>query len=289
MVAIDAFTDYYSVARKRGNIAAAMEHPEFTLIEGSLLDIDLAPILDEVNLVFHLAAQPGVRTSWKDFDIYSSRNVGATQRLLHAAMGRPVEQVVLASSSSVYGDSETLPTRESATLRPVSPYGITKVATEHLARVYWRSFDVPTVCLRYFTVYGPRQRPDMAFNRVIRAALNEEPFKVFGDGNQTRDFTYVTDAVDGTIAAAVSAPPGAVYNIGGGSRRSMNSVFTTLGELLEVPVQLTFRDREPGDARHTAADISRAREDLGFEPSFEFADGLRLQLEWQRDAIVQRA
>ena len=284
--AIDAFTDYYEAALKRRNIESAAEHPGCTLIEGDLLELDLAPIFDDASIVFHLAAQPGVRTSWESFSLYTNLNLNATQRLLEAARNASVERVVIASSSSIYGDAETFPTREDTAPRPVSPYGITKVATEQLAQVYYHSFGVPTVCMRYFTVYGPRQRPDMAFNRLIGCALGGESFVVFGDGNQTRDFTYVADAVSGTVSAGECGVPGCVYNIGGGSRRSMNSVFRTLESLLGTPVERDYRAWQMGDARDTAADIGRARRELGFEPSFDFAAGLRAQLDWQRSGVA---
>jgi UDP-glucose 4-epimerase len=284
--AIDAFTAYYDEAVKRRNLEASLAHPRCTLIEGDLCDLDLLPILADASIVFHLAAQPGVRTSWDDFGLYTNLNLNATQRLLDAARQASLERVVIASSSSIYGDAETFPTTEDTVPRPVSPYGITKVATEQLAQVYYRSFGVPTVCLRYFTVYGPRQRPDMAFNRLIACALGGESFVVFGDGNQTRDFTYVVDAVSGTISAGECGIPGSAYNIGGGSRRSMNSVFRTLQMLLGAPVERNYQARQMGDARDTAADILRARRDLGFEPSFDFAAGLQAQLDWQRSPVA---
>ena len=283
VIGIDSFSDFYAEPVKRANVAAAAEDPEYTLIEGDLLDLDLVPLMADVSFVFHLAAQPGVRPSWDSFALYTRMNVDATQRLLQAAREVSVERVVLASSSSVYGDAESFPTCEDVTPRPVSPYGVTKVATEHLANLYWRNFGVPTVCLRYFTVFGPRQRPDMAFNRLIECALTGRPFKVFGDGNQTRDFTYVADVVTATVAAAHCGVRGATYNIGGGSTRTMNSVFETLGELMGTPVGLCYEDRQPGDARDTAANIARARADLGFEPSVEFSAAIAAQLDWQRD------
>jgi nucleoside-diphosphate-sugar epimerase len=286
VTALDSFTDYYPGALKRENLRGIAEDPGCTLIEGDLLDVDLASILEGVAIVFHLAGQPGVRASWDEFERYTTLNVNATQRLLFEAASKPsLERLVIASTSSVYGDAETLPTSEDVTPRPVSPYGVTKVAVEHLARIYWRNFGVPTVCLRYFTVYGPRQRPDMAFNRLIGRVLAGQPFEVFGDGNQTRDFTFVADAVSGTIAAGRYGVPGTAYNIGGGSRRSLNSVFETLGVLLGKRVELKYGDRQFGDARNTGADIRRARCDLGFEPSFDFEVGLKAQLEWQ-DAMV---
>jgi nucleoside-diphosphate-sugar epimerase len=279
---VDSFTDYYDEQLKRRNVARALEHPRYELIEGDLLELDLEEVVRPANSIFHLAAQPGVRTSWQRFDLYTRQNVTSTVRLLEAArMARP-ERVMIASSSSVYGDAETLPTREETSPRPVSPYGVTKVAAEHLAHAYWRNFGVPAVCLRYFTVYGPRQRPDMAFNRLISRALAGEPFEVYGDGRQTRDFTFVADAVTGTLMASERGRPGAAYNLGGGSRRSIHDVLETLGALLGRPVERIYSERRPGDARDTAADISRARLELGYEPSYGLDSGLEAQLEWQQ-------
>jgi nucleoside-diphosphate-sugar epimerase len=287
--ALDAFTDYYEESIKRSNLDAAAGHERCDVIEGDLLDLDLAPLLDGVQTVFHLAAQPGVRASWAEFDRYTRLNLDATHRLLQAATEATLERFVLSSSSSVYGDAETMPTGEGVAPRPVSPYGVTKLAMEHLARAYSKSFGVPTVCLRYFTVYGPRQRPDMAFKRLIDAALKGRTFEVFGDGAQTRDFTFIADAVSGTVATALRGTPGSVYNIGGGSRRSMNSVFVTLETLLQAPIERRYIARQLGDARDTAADISRARGELGFEPSVALEAGLAAQLEWQRAGLTRSA
>lgn len=285
VVAVDAFTDYYDEPLKRRNVARALEHSDYDLVEGDLLELDLETLVRPATAVFHLAAQPGVRISWDQFELYTRQNVTATHRLLEAARNASMDRLVIASSSSVYGDAETLPTREDALPRPVSPYGVTKVATELLAHVYWRNFGVPTVCLRYFTVYGPRQRPDMAFNRLIALALGGQPFEVYGDGEQTRDFTFVADAVAGTIAASERGRPGAAYNLGGGSRRSMNSVLETLSSLLGRPVERVYRQPQRGDARDTAADIARARGDLGYAPSYEFHAGLEAQLAWQQTLV----
>jgi nucleoside-diphosphate-sugar epimerase len=282
VVAIDAFTDYYDERLKRRNLADALAHPSYDLVEGDLLELDLDGLLTGVSRVFHLAAQPGVRIGWDQFDLYTRQNVTVTQRLLDAARSASLERFVIASSSSVYGDAETLPTGEDMLLLPVSPYGVTKVATEQLAHVYWRNFGVPAICLRYFTVYGPRQRPDMAFNRLISQAMNGKPFEVFGDGEQTRDFTFVGDTVAGTLAASEHGRPGAAYNIGGGSPRSMNSVLESVSSLLGRRVERVYRETQRGDARDTAADISRARRELGFEPSSDFQSGLESQLEWQQ-------
>jgi UDP-glucose 4-epimerase len=284
---IDAFTDYYAESLKRSNVAVASQHPNFRLIEDDLLQMDLGPVLDNVAIVFHLAAQPGVRASWDKFHLYTRHNLDATHRVLQAVRGRSVERLVLASSSSIYGDAEALPTREDVAPRPVSPYGVTKAACEHLASIYWRNFGVPTVCLRYFSVYGPRQRPDMAFHRLIADVLAGRPFTMFGDGEQTRDFTFVADAVSGTITAAESAEAGSAYNIGGGSRRSMNSVLETLGELIGRYVDRDYRHHQLGDARDTGADIDRARRELGFAPTVEFDIGLAAQLAWH-SAMISR-
>lgn len=281
VTAVDAFTDYYDPSLKQANVDSVGEHDGLTWIESDLLDLNLGPLLHEVDTVIHLSAQPGVRASWETFGLYTQRNLEVTQRLLHAAVDTPVRRVVLASSSSVYGDAETMPTPELTHLRPVSPYGITKAATEHLAQVYWRTFGVRTVCLRYFTVYGPRQRPDMAFNRLIASALTNAPFTIFGDGEQTRDFTFVADAVTGTLAAVEHGKPGAIYNIGGGSRRSMNSVVRELSGALGRQVECVYQQRQAGDARDTAADITLAGQELGFAPAVSFEDGLRAQLDWQ--------
>jgi UDP-glucose 4-epimerase len=282
VIAVDAFTDYYDERLKRSNVVNALAHPSYDLVEGDLLDLDLANLFTGVSRVFHLAAQPGVRPSWDQFDLYTRLNVTATQRLLEAARTASIERLVVASSSSVYGDPETLPTHEDVPLRPVSPYGVTKVATEQLAQAYWHNFGVPAICLRYFSVYGPRQRPDMALSRLIYRVMTGKPFEVFGDGEQTRDFTFVADAVAGTLAASARGRPGAAYNIGGGSRRSMNGVLESLGSLLGHEIERVYRDFQPGDARDTAADISRARRELGFEPSYDFQSGLESQLEWQQ-------
>lgn len=282
VTAIDSFTDYYAEGCKRRNVADALEHPHYELVEGDLLEVHLEDLLRSATSVFHLAAQPGTRTSWQQFDVYVRQNVTSTLRLLEAARKVSVQRLVIASSSSIYGDAEILPTREDVRPSPVSPYGVTKVAAEHLAHVYWRNFGLPTVCLRYFTVYGPRQRPDMAFHRLISRALAREPFEVYGDGKQTRDFTFVADAVAGTLAASERGRPGATYNLGGGSRRSMTDVLETLGELLGRRVDTIYCEAQAGDARDTAADISRARLELGYEPAYALHPGLESQLGWQR-------
>jgi nucleoside-diphosphate-sugar epimerase len=206
--------------------------------------------------------------------------VDATQILLEACVGRPIERVVYASSSSVYGDEVSLPMLEDAVPRPVSPYGVTKLAAEHLCNLYFVNHRVPTVSLRYFTVYGPRQRPDMGFHRFFTAVLADRPVVQFGDGLQTRDFTFVADAVSATAAAAVRGAPGGVYNIGGGSRVTLREVFEMIGRVTGRPLRIDHQPEQKGDMRDTYAETSRARADLGFAPSVSLEEGLREMFAW---------
>jgi UDP-glucose 4-epimerase len=222
-----------------------------------------------------------VRKSWgKDFQIYTVNNVDATQILLEACAGRPLERFVHASSSSVYGDNAAMPMREDALPRPVSPYGVTKLAAEQLGYLYFVNHGVPAVAMRYFTVYGPRQRPDMAFNRFIRAAIADEPITLYGDGGQTRDFTFVADAVAATIAAAECGVPGRAYNIGGGARVSMNDVIQIIERAVGHAVKITRESAQKGDMRDTYADTSLARADLGFVPKVSLEEGIQAEYRW---------
>jgi nucleoside-diphosphate-sugar epimerase len=281
VVAIDCFTDYYPRAIKERNLSSLRPCDRYRLIESSIADADLAAVLDGVTHVFHLAAQAGVRKSWgRDFQIYTRLNVEATQLLLEACVGRRIERVVYASSSSVYGDDVALPMTEDALPQPVSPYGVTKLAAEHLCQLYYVNHGVPTVSLRYFTVYGPRQRPDMGFNRFFSAVLDGRPVTQYGDGLQTRDFTFVADAVTATAAAAVQGAPGRVYNIGGGSRVSLLEVFDLIGRVSGRPVTIDHRPAQKGDMRDTFADTSRARGDLGFTPAVTLEEGLQDMFVW---------
>ncbi len=248
-------------------------------------DTDLGVLLTGATHVFHLAAQAGVRKSWgRDFDVYTRNNVEATQRLLEALVGTSVERLVYASSSSVYGDAVPLPMREDAHLQPLSPYGVSKLAAEHLAHLYWANYGVPAVSLRYFTVYGPRQRPDMGFHRFLRAVDEGRPITVYGDGEQTRDFTYVADAVEATIAAGLKGAPGGIYNIGGGSRVTLKRVFDLIARVTGRPVTLRREGEQKGDMRHTYADTSRARRDLGFAPLVGLEEGLAAEYRWLQNS-----
>jgi nucleoside-diphosphate-sugar epimerase len=281
VVALDCFTDYYARSIKERNLDENRRRDGFRFTETSIRDADLPALLDGVTHVFHLAAQAGVRKSWgKDFCTYTVNNVEATQILLEACVGRPLERFVHASSSSVYGDNAAIPMREDALPRPVSPYGVTKMAAEQLGYLYHVNYGVPAVAMRYFTVYGPRQRPDMAFHRFIRAALRDEPISLYGDGGQTRDFTFVADAVAATMAAGARGVAGRAYNIGGGSRVSMNQVLTIVERVAGHPLKVTREDAQKGDMRDTYADTSLARADLAFAPTVSLEDGIRAEYQW---------
>ncbi|TMB61091.1 MAG: NAD-dependent epimerase/dehydratase family protein, partial [Chloroflexi bacterium] len=272
VVGVDRFTDFYPRRVKEQNLARLKGQDGFTLREDDLLTADLAALLSGVTYVFHLAGQPGVRGSWgSSFPLYADNNIVATQRLLEAARVASLKKFVFASSSSVYGDAPALPTRETTLPQPVSPYGVTKLAAEHLCSLYGRNFGVPTVSLRYFTVYGPRQRPDMAFYQFITAVLDGRELAVNGDGEQTRDFTYVADIVAATLAAAGQEEPAAdrVYNIGGGARVSVNQVIALLERITKKSARIVRRPAQPGDAHDTFADCARARSALRFSPSFD--------------------
>jgi nucleoside-diphosphate-sugar epimerase len=281
VVGVDSFTDFYERARKEENLEDSRGHANFTFEELDLVDADLRPVLRGANVVYHLAGQPGVRPSWgEQFGRYVRDNVLATQRLLEALKEMPVERLVFAGSSSVYGDAEMFPTKESALPQPVSPYGVTKLAAEHLALLYAKNFGLPAVSVRYFTVYGPRQRPDMAFARFMEALVAGDAIEVFGDGEQTREFTYVSDAVEGTIKAATADVVGQVFNLGGGSRVTVNRVLATLEDISGIKARRKTLPAAPGDPRHTGASINLARERLGWEPRVSLREGLTKQWEW---------
>jgi UDP-glucose 4-epimerase len=281
VVGVDSFTDYYPRPLKEQNLDENRSRAGFRFAEVAIQEADLPALLDGVTHVFHLAAQAGVRKSWgKDFKTYTINNVDATQMLLEACVGRPLERFVHASSSSVYGDRAAIPMREDALPQPVSPYGVTKLAAEQLGHLYYLNFQVPTVAMRYFTVYGPRQRPDMAFNRFIRAAIKDEPITLYSDGEQTRDFTFVSDAVAATIAAGDRGVNGTAYNIGGGSRVSMNHVVKIIERVAGRPLRILREDAQKGDMRDTYADTSLARKDLGFRPEVSLEEGIQAEYRW---------
>ncbi len=295
VVGIDSFEDYYPRADKEMNLESAMLSPAFTLYDANILDLtadagsaeqdltrdrSLTSLLADCDCVYHLAAQAGVRSSWgSSFEVYARNNVLATQQLLEACVASGVHKVIYASSSSVYGDQEELPLREDMLPRPRSPYGVTKLAGEHLCGLYHANYQLDTVSLRFFTVYGPRQRPDMAFNKFIRTLLEDRDIVVYGDGRQTRDFTYVDDIVEGLMLAQAAAA-GAIMNIGGGNRVSLREAIATLGDVMGVKPRLLLRPVEAGDVRDTWADVSRATASIGYRPTTKLAAGLKQEYAW---------
>ncbi len=282
VVGIDCFTDYYPRPIKERNLSLALTHPKYRFVESRIQDADLPALLKDRTHIFHLAAQAGVRKSWgRDFAIYTVNNIEATQALLEAACGMPaLERFVYSSSSSVYGDLVAMPMREDALPQPVSPYGVSKLAAEQLCYLYFANFGLPTVSLRYFTVYGPRQRPDMGFHKFLRATILGEPIAVYGDGDQTRDFTFVSDAVSANVAAALRGVPGRVYNIGGGSRVSVNDVLAMIARIAGRQPAITVDPVQKGDMRHTYADTSLAHADLGYAPTVGLEEGLAAEHKW---------
>jgi UDP-glucose 4-epimerase len=281
VVGIDSYTDYYERARKEQNLAGAKASPDFTFEELDLVDAKLQEALRGASVVYHLAGQDGVRPrSGGQFDRYVRNNIIATQRLLEALKETPVDRLVFAGSSSVYGDAEMFPTKESALPRPVSPDGVTKLAAEHMTLLYAKNFGIPAVSVRYFTVFGPRQRPDMAFARFMQALVDREAIEVFGDGEQSREFTYISDAIEGTLKAASADVTGQVFNLGGGSRSTINGVLATLEDISGLKAHKQMLPAVAGEPRHTGASINLARERLGWEPRVSLREGLTKQWDW---------
>jgi nucleoside-diphosphate-sugar epimerase len=283
VIGIDNFLDNYPRSFKQNHLSGFSRHPKFTFSPDDLLQVDTKRLLGGVDYVFHLAGQPGVRSSWgKEFARYTENNIMATQRLLEAAKELEIAKFVYASTSSVYGDTDDLPMREDGGTRPVSPYGATKLAAEHLCYLYFQAFSVPTVSLRFFTVYGPRQRPDMFFHIFMRALLRGEEVPLYDDGEQTRDFTYVSDIIDGVVAAALYPGRGEVFNLGGGSEISVLGAIAQVEKIAGRKAKLNRFDRQKGDVRHTRARLEEARRKLDYVPKFGLEEGLAAQWEWIR-------
>ncbi len=281
VVGIDCFTDYYARSIKEKNLKGLLQLSDFTFLEDNLLEVNLSDLLVGVDYIFHQAAQAGVRSSWgAEFEIYTSNNILATQKLLEACKRLDIRRFIYASSSSVYGDSEELPLREKSLLKPVSPYGVTKLAGEHLCYSYWKNYQVPVISLRYFTVYGPRQRPDMAFHRFVRAILGGGEIEIYGNGEQTRDFTFISDAVSGNMLAMKSNAQGEIFNVGGGSRVSVNEVLDIIQNIAGKAAKIVYRDVQKGDVRHTLADTNKAKKHLGYIPEVDLKTGLKEEWKW---------
>lgn len=285
VIGVDQFNDYYDPALKWKNIAPVAQHPHFKLIEADIQVLDWTALLADVDVLYHQAAQAGVRSSWgAGFRTYTEQNVNVTQILLEAAKeSKRLQRFVFASSSSIYGNAEAMPTSETLCPRPVSPYGITKLAAEQLCGLYHQNFGVPVCSLRYFTVYGPRQRPDMGFHKFFKAALDHQPIDIYGDGQQTRDFTYVSDAIAANLAAAtVPEAVGEIFNIGGGSRVALTEVIDTMATIADRPIGRNHIETAIGDARHTSADVTKAQKILHYQPQVTLSEGLRHEWEWIR-------
>jgi UDP-glucose 4-epimerase len=283
---IDCFVPYYPKEDKLRNLKGALTHPKFSLLDASLMQADLPRLLDGAEVVFHQAAQAGVRASWGEyFGSYCEHNILSTQKLLEACLkAKHLKRIVYASSSSVYGNAETYPTRETLVPQPVSPYGVTKLAAEHLMSLYASQYGLPTVSLRYFTVYGPRQRPDMAFHRFAKAALRGEEIVVYGDGEQSRDFTYIDDIVAANMRCVDRAAHGAIYNLGGGTQSTVNQVLQVFERHIG-PLRVLRMEKQLGDARKTSADTSKAQSDLGFKPSVSLEDGIAREIAWMKEIV----
>lgn len=281
---VDSFLDYYPRWIKEMNLEEIKNNPSFNFIEKNILDINWFDLLDGIDGVYHLAAQAGVRASWgHSFLIYTKNNIEATQLMLEASKDRKLKKFVFASTSSIYGDTHDIPMKEDSFVKPVSPYGVTKQAAEGLCYLYWKNHGVPCVSLRYFTVYGPRQRPDMAFYKFILALLENRPLTIFEDGNQTRDFTFIDDIVAGTELALENGIEGRTYNLGGGSRLSVNDVLKILGEVAGKQVQVNYAEKQKGDMRDTFASIDKAKQDFNYAPKVKLHEGLSREYQWLAD------
>jgi nucleoside-diphosphate-sugar epimerase len=281
VVGVDKFLDNYARRFKQKNLEPFLKHPKFKFLEEDLLRLNLRELLKDVSFVFHLAAQPGVRSSWGDeFVQYSQNNIMATQLLLEASKESQVKKIVYASSSSVYGDTDDLPMREEGNTRPVSPYGVSKLAAEHLCYLYWKAYGVPTVSLRFFTVYGPRQRPDMFFHIFMDRLRKNQEVPLYDDGEQTRDFTYCGDIVDGLLGAALYPGAGEVFNLGGGTESSVLNAIHIVENLSGRKAKLKTFERQKGDVRHTRARLDSATEKLRYRPKISLEEGLSRQWHW---------
>lgn len=281
VIGLDCFTDYYARWIKEKNLSSLLPHPSFEFIEADINKIELTSLLKKVDVVFHLAAQAGVRASWgKSFDEYLRHNIAATQKLLETAKDLSLKKIIYASSSSVYGATTELPMRESSPCWPYSPYGVTKLAGEHLCLLYYKNYGLPCVSLRFFTVYGPRQRPDMAFHKFFYSLLNNQPLTIYGTGEQTRDFTYISDIIDGIMASLDHGQPGEVYNLGGGHQIMLKEIFPLLEKITGLKIKINYLESQSGDVPHTLASIDKASHDLNYRPHYSLEEGLKAEWEW---------
>lgn len=287
VIGIDCFSNYYPRVLKEANLTTLRTRPSFCLIENNILNVPFDTILGEIDVVFHQAGEPGVRNSWgENFRIYTENNILATQHLLECVKKYQIKKLVFASSSSVYGNSDLLPMKESHLPKPYSPYGLTKLAAEHLCQLYYENEGVPVIGLRYFTVYGPRQRPEMAIHSFIHQIMNNQPIQIYGDGTQRRDFTYVDDIVRANLLAAASPIKGEVFNVGSGHPVELIEVIRMLEKIIGNQANLNFANKQKGDVKETFADISKITGMLGFTPIFDLEKGLRNQVKYIKNTVT---
>lgn len=285
IIGLDSFTPYYSKEQKLSNLQRSLRYKDCEFIEGDLLEVDLAVLLGRVDAVLHLAAQPGVRPSWSQFNVYVQNNILATKRLLDEAAKVGIQKFVFASSSSVYGDAESYPTIEGVSPKPVSPYGVTKDTCEKLCHVYHKTYSIPVAMLRFFTVYGPRQRPDMAFHNFIESMLAGKRITIYGDGNQMRDFTYVGDIVEGIVSALETDLEEEALNLGSGRPVRLMDVIKILQTQTASKSEIVYAEKQKGDATKTFADIRKAETLLDFHPDTGLNEGLAAQIAWHRERL----
>jgi len=282
VIGIDCFTDYYSKAIKEDNLKKLLFHQNFTFLDENILNLNSFP---DVDYVFHQAAQAGVRASWgKSFEIYTQNNILATQKLLEYYKDRNLKKFIFASSSSIYGNTDQLPITEDAQKNPYSPYGVTKLAAENLCLLYYMNYGTPIVSLRYFTVYGPRQRPDMGINKFVHAALNGDVIEVYGDGNQTRDFTFISDVIQANLLAAYADTVGECFNIGGGSRISVNDLLKLIEKVVGKDIHIKYIEMQKGDVQHTFADVTKAEKMIGYKPVIKIENGVQKYV----DSVIEK-
>ncbi len=281
VVGMDSFTDYYPRWIKEKNLTPIQRESNFSFIEEDINSLDLSRLLHRVDYVFHMAAQAGVRASWgQSFSEYMRNNIEATQRLLEGSKDLRLHKFIYASSSSVYGFCPELPMSESSPLLPYSPYGVTKLAAENLCYLYSKNYGVPTLSLRFFTVYGPGQRPDMAFHKFFKSTFENQPITVFGTGEQTRDFTYIDDIVDAIFACTTRGQTGETYNLGGGNRKILKDLFPLFEKICGKKISIKWEEKQKGDVPHTLADIHKAKKDLSFDPKTPIDEGLSEEWGW---------
>jgi nucleoside-diphosphate-sugar epimerase len=278
---IDSLTDYYPKWIKEKNLSLLKKENNFTFLKEDINTLNLSRLLQKTDYVFHLAAQAGVRASWgQNFTEYIRNNIEATQRLLEESKDLPLLKFINASSSSVYGFCPELPMSETSPLHPYSPYGVTKLAAENMCFLYFKNYGVPAISLRFFTVYGPGQRPDMAFHKFFKSAIENKPIPVFGTGKQTRDFTYIDDIIDAIFSCIEHGLTGETYNLGGGSRTILDKLFPLFEEICAKKIRIKWEEQQKGDVPHTLADIQKARKDLGYNPKTQIDEGLREEWKW---------